>query len=132
MFLEPKITFSGKRASVLVLFDHLKNIFTSRKMLKEAVTEKISATVSVGKNYQKQFYSLDAIIAMVYHYQAIESEELINEVTRRGSLNRAIVVNVLYISGTGSARRACLSPSVTKNHIFSMFLRLKITFSACF
>ncbi len=98
-------------------------------MLKEAVTEKISATVSVGKNYQKQFYSLDAIIAMACHYRAIESEELINEVTRRGSLNRAIVVNVLYISGTGSARRACLSPPVTKNHIFGTFLARKITFS---
>lgn len=33
--------------------------------------------------------------AVACHYQAIESEELINEVTRRGSLNRAIVMNVL-------------------------------------
>lgn len=33
--------------------------------------------------------------AVACHYQTIESEELTNEVTRRGCLNRAIVVNVL-------------------------------------
>ena len=53
-----------------VLFDcttdniglHLKNIFASGELKKESVTEKISATASDGKNYQTQFYNLDAII----------------------------------------------------------------------
>ena len=42
---------------------HLKNIFKSGELVKDSVTEKISATASDGKNYQTQFYSLDAIIA---------------------------------------------------------------------
>ena len=45
---------------------HLKNIFASEELNKEAVTEKISATAADGKNYLTQFYSLDAIIAVGY------------------------------------------------------------------
>ena len=45
---------------------HLKNIFASEELNKEAVTEKISATATDGKNYLTQFYSLDAIIAVGY------------------------------------------------------------------
>ena len=43
---------------------HLKNIFASGELVKDSVTEKISATASDGKNYMSQFYNLDAIIAM--------------------------------------------------------------------
>ena len=43
---------------------HLKNIFSSGELEKEAVTEKISATATDGKNYPTQFYNLDAIISV--------------------------------------------------------------------
>ncbi len=45
---------------------HLKNIFASGELVKETVTEKISATASDGKNYPTQFYNLDAIISVGY------------------------------------------------------------------
>ena len=45
---------------------HLKNIFNEGELNKEAVTEKISATASDGKNYVTQFYNLDAIISVGY------------------------------------------------------------------
>ena len=45
---------------------HLKNIFASGELVKESVTEKISATASDGKNYMTQFYNLDAIISVGY------------------------------------------------------------------
>ena len=45
---------------------HLKNIFTRGELIKESVTEKISATDSDGKNYMTQFYNLDAIISVGY------------------------------------------------------------------
>lgn len=45
---------------------HLKNIFSSGELEKEAVTEKISATAADGKNYPTQFYNLDAIISVAY------------------------------------------------------------------
>ncbi len=45
---------------------HLKNIFAGGELVKESVTEKISATASDGKNYPTQFYNLDAIISVGY------------------------------------------------------------------
>ena len=45
---------------------HLKNIFAEGELIKESVTEKISATASDGKNYMTQFYNLDAIISVGY------------------------------------------------------------------
>ena len=45
---------------------HLKNIFSDGELIKEAVTEKISATASDGKVYATQFYNLDAIISVGY------------------------------------------------------------------
>ena len=45
---------------------HLKNIFSDGELVKEAVTEKISATASDGKVYATQFYNLDAIISVGY------------------------------------------------------------------
>lgn len=45
---------------------HLKNIFAEGELIKESVTEKISATASDGKTYSTQFYNLDAIISVGY------------------------------------------------------------------
>ena len=45
---------------------HLKNVFASGELDKNSVTEKISATAADGKNYQTQFYNLDAIISVGY------------------------------------------------------------------
>ena len=50
---------------------HLKNIFKSGELIKESVTEKISATASDGKNYMTQFYNLDAIISVGYRVNSV-------------------------------------------------------------
>ena len=54
---------------------HLKNIFASGELVKESVTEKISATASDGKNYLTQFYSLDAIIAVGYRVNSLRATQ---------------------------------------------------------
>ena len=54
---------------------HLKNIFASGELRKEAVTEKISATASDGKNYLTQFYNLDAIISVGYRVNSIRATQ---------------------------------------------------------
>ena len=43
---------------------HLKNIFAEGELIKESVTEKFSVTANDGKNYNTQFYSLDAVISV--------------------------------------------------------------------
>ena len=55
---------------------HLKNIFASGELVKETVTEKISATASDGKNYMTQFYNLDAVISVGYRVNSGGNEVL--------------------------------------------------------
>jgi hypothetical protein len=54
---------------------HLKNIFASGELLKEAVAEKISATASDGKKYMTQFYNLDAVISVGYRVNSIRATQ---------------------------------------------------------
>lgn len=54
---------------------HLKNIFAEGELVKESVTEKISATASDGKSYQTQFYNLDAIISVGYRVNSIRATQ---------------------------------------------------------
>ena len=50
-------------------------MFSSGERKKESVTEKISATASDGKNYQTQFYNLDAIISVGYRVNSIRATQ---------------------------------------------------------
>ena len=54
---------------------HLKNIFASGELMKDSVTEKFSATASDGKNYQTQFYNLDAIISVGYRVNSLRATQ---------------------------------------------------------
>lgn len=54
---------------------HLKNIFSSEELEREAVTEKISATASDGKKYKTQFYNLDAIISVGYRVNSLRATQ---------------------------------------------------------
>ena len=76
-------TIWATQKAMSVLFDcttdnislHLKNIFASGELKKESVAEKISATASDGKNYQTQFYNLDAIISVGYRVNSIRATQ---------------------------------------------------------
>jgi len=46
--------------------EHLKNIFESGELKENSVVRKIRITASDGKNYNTNFYNLDAIIAVGY------------------------------------------------------------------
>ncbi len=76
-------TIWASQKAMSVLFDctpdnislHLKHIFASGELKKESVTEKISATASDGKQYQTQFYNLDAIISVGYRVNSIRATQ---------------------------------------------------------
>ena len=76
-------TIWATQKAMSVLFDcttdniglHLKNIFSSGELKKESVTEKVSATASDGKNYQTQFYNLDAIISVGCRVNSIRATQ---------------------------------------------------------
>ena len=54
---------------------HLQNIFNSGELNKDSVTQKIRVTASDGKNYNTNFYSLDAIIAVGYRVNSKEATD---------------------------------------------------------
>lgn len=54
---------------------HLKNIFSSKELEEESVTEESSATASDGKTYRMKFYNLDAIISVGYRINSIRATQ---------------------------------------------------------
>lgn len=54
---------------------HLQNIFKTKELEKEAVTQKIRVTASDRKKYNTNFYSLDAIIAVGYRVNSKEATD---------------------------------------------------------
>jgi len=54
---------------------HLQNIFKTKELEQEAVTQKIRVTASDGKKYNTNFYSLDAIIAVGYRVNSKEATD---------------------------------------------------------
>lgn len=69
--------------AIAILFDcdrsvitkHLRNIFASGELKKNAVCAKFAHTAADGKTYQTQFYSLDAIIAVGYRVNSIRATQ---------------------------------------------------------
>ncbi len=54
---------------------HLKNIFESGELEKESVTEKYSTTASDGKNYNINYYNLDAVISVGYRVNSLRATQ---------------------------------------------------------
>ncbi|RTY82840.1 cell filamentation protein Fic [Flavobacterium sp. GSP27] len=54
---------------------HLKNIFESKELEENAVTEVFSATASDGKTYKVKHYSLDAIISVGYRVNSTKATQ---------------------------------------------------------
>ncbi len=52
---------------------HLKNIFESGELVKKSVCSILEHTARDGKNYQTEYYSLDAIIAVGYRVNSKEA-----------------------------------------------------------
>lgn len=54
---------------------HLKNIFDSGELDQRAVVSILETTGSDGKNYQRQWYALDAVIAVGYRVNSYEATQ---------------------------------------------------------
>jgi len=70
-----------KRMAELFLVDrtvitkHLKNIFDDNELDKNSVCAKFAHTGTDGKNYQTQYYNLDAIIAVGYRVNSKQATQ---------------------------------------------------------
>ena len=55
--------------------EHLKNIFESQELAQNSVIRKFLTTASDGKNYNTQFYNLDAIISIGYRVNSVRATQ---------------------------------------------------------
>ena len=55
--------------------EHLSNIFLSQELVEHSVVRKIRTTAADGKNYNTQFYSLDAIISVGYRVNSQQATQ---------------------------------------------------------
>lgn len=62
--------------------EHLKNIFNSKELLEDSVIRKFRITASDGKNYETQFYGLDAVISVGYRVNSKRATEFRQWATR--------------------------------------------------
>lgn len=54
---------------------HLKEIFSSGELIEDSVTRKIRVTATDGKNYDTNFYNLDAIISVGYRVNSYQATQ---------------------------------------------------------
>ena len=66
-----------------VISRHLKNIFESRELNKISVVAKNATTGNDGKQYQVEFYNLDAIISVGYRVNSIRGTQFRQWATKR-------------------------------------------------
>ncbi|HEY4108689.1 MAG TPA: RhuM family protein [Puia sp.] len=58
---------------------HLKEIFKTNELEQNSVIRNFRITASDGKNYQTNFYNLDAIIAVGYRVNSIEATRFLSK-----------------------------------------------------
>jgi len=58
-----------------VVTKHLKKIFEAHALDENSVCAKIAHTAPDGKNYQTNFYRLEAILAVVYRVNSIQATD---------------------------------------------------------
>ena len=75
IWLSQKLMAELFSVDVRTISEHLKNIFAREELAAEAVIRKFRITASDGKNYQTQFYNLDAIISVGYRVNSIRATQ---------------------------------------------------------
>ncbi len=66
VWLSQKLMAELFAVDVRTISEHLRNIFESKELQENAVIRKFRITAADGKQYNTQFYSLDAIISVGY------------------------------------------------------------------
>ena len=60
---------------VRTVSEHLRNIFAGNELQRDSVVRKFRNTAADGKNYQVQFYNLDAIISVGYRVNSVRATQ---------------------------------------------------------
>jgi len=75
VWLTQKLMAALFAVDVRTISEHLGNLFASAELQEEAVIRKFRTTASDGKNYNTQFYNLDAIISVGYRVNSVRATQ---------------------------------------------------------
>lgn len=75
VWLSQKMLAALFEVDVRTINEHLKNIFLSFELDENSVIRKFRTTANDGKNYNIQFYNLDAIISVGYRVNSIKATQ---------------------------------------------------------
>ena len=91
-----------------VISKHIRNIFAEGELDKKSVYAKFAYTAADGKNYNTQFYSLDAIISIGYRVNSLKAtafrqwatktlKELKNFLTTKGTKEHEVLFKIYFL-----------------------------------
>lgn len=75
IWLSQKLMAQLFDVDVRTISEHLKNIFTSGELQDNSVIRKFRITAADGKNYNTNFYNLDAIISVGYRVNSVRATQ---------------------------------------------------------
>ncbi len=75
VWLTQKLIATLFDVDVRTISEHLQNIFNSNELEKDSVIRKFRITAADGKNYNTQFYNLDAIISVGYRVNSVRATQ---------------------------------------------------------
>lgn len=82
IWLSQKLMAALFDVDVRTINEHLKNIFLNAELEEGSVIRKFRTTANDGKNYNVQFYNLDAIISVGYRVNSIKATQFRQWATR--------------------------------------------------
>ena len=75
VWLTQKLIATLFDVDVRTISEHFQNIFNNNELEKHSVIRKFRTTASDGKNYETQFYNLDAIISVGYRVNSVRATQ---------------------------------------------------------
>ena len=75
VWLTQKLMATLFEVDVRTISEHLRNIFDSGELREDSVIRKFRTTAADGKNYDTQFYNLDAIIAVGFRVNSVRATQ---------------------------------------------------------
>ena len=82
IWLTQKLMAELFEVTIPTINEHLKNIFDSSELQRDSVIRKFRTTAADGKNYNTQFYNLDAIISVGYRVNSRRATQFRQWATR--------------------------------------------------
>jgi len=75
VWLTQKLIANLFDVNIRTISEHLQNIFRKNELNRNSVIRKFRITASDGKNYNTQFYNLDAIISVGYRVNSVRATQ---------------------------------------------------------